>query len=88
MRVKEPARLRRKRMARHYTQRQLAFLVRRSQTTIYLLENGKMKTLGEDLAVALAAYLGEDLEDLFDVEEEKPVPKMETGIKDIRHAAA
>lgn len=69
MRVKDPSALRRKRLNRKYSQRDLAFLVRRSQNTIYLLENGKMKTLSEDLALLLAARLEVEWEDYFELEE-------------------
>ncbi|WP_083504905.1 helix-turn-helix transcriptional regulator [Nesterenkonia jeotgali] len=79
MRVKDPAALRRKRKNRQYTQRELAFLVRRSQTAIFKLENGQMRTLSEDLAVAIAARLGCDWEDLFELEENEIVPKLTPG---------
>lgn len=73
MRVKDPAALRRARKNCHFTQRELAFLVRKSQTAIYALETGRQKTLSEDFAVALAARLGRDWEDLFLLEECAPV---------------
>lgn len=79
MRVKDPAALRRKRKNRRFTQRDLAFLVRRSQSTIYLLENGKMRTLSEGLALSLAARLEVDWEDLFDLQEGESMPSMESG---------
>lgn len=74
MRVKDPQALRRKRLNRKYSQRDLAYLVRRSQNTIYLLENGKMKTLSEDLALLLAARLEVDWEDYFELEENEVAP--------------
>lgn len=76
MRVKDPARIRRWRKQRFYSQRDLAFLVRRSQNTIYLIESGKMPTLSEDLAVAIAARLNVPWEDLFEEETLKPMPKV------------
>lgn len=76
MKVKDPAMIRRWRKQRHYSQRDLAFLVRRSQTTIYHLEKGSMRTLSEDLALAIAARLEVPWEDLFIPEEEKPMPEM------------
>ena len=80
MRVKDPAALKRKRMNRQYSQRDLAFLVRRSQNTIHLLETGKQKTLSEDLAVAIAGRLGVDWEDFFILEEHEVMPPVESGM--------
>lgn len=74
MRVKDPDALRRARKNCHYTQRELAFLVRKSQTAIYALEKGRQETLNEDFAIALAARLNRDWEDLFLLEESKPMP--------------
>lgn len=79
MRVKNPDALRRKRVNRRYSQRDLAMLVKRSQTTIYLLETGQMKTLSEDLALHIAARLDVDWEDYFDLEEHEIMPKMTSG---------
>lgn len=76
MRVKDPAKIRRWRKQRFYSQRDLAFLVRRSQNTIYLIESGKMPTLSEDLAVAIAARLDVPWEDLFEEETLKPMPEV------------
>lgn len=80
MRVKDPAALRRKRKNRQYTQRELAFLVRRSQTAIFKLENGQMRTLSEDLAVSIAARLGCDWEDLFELEEAEVMPRVTNAV--------
>ena len=74
MRVKDPAALRRRRKNKRFSQEDLAHLVRRSQNTISLLELGKMKTLTEDLAVAIAARLECDWEDLFVLEESEVAP--------------
>ena len=84
MRVKDPAQLRRWRKQRHYSQRDLAFLVRRSQAAIHKLEAGTMRTLSEDLALAIAARLDVPWEDLFTAEENKPMPELTSGI----HATA
>lgn len=80
MRVKDPAALRRKRMNRQYSQRDLAYLVRKSQNTISLLETGKMPTLTEDLALLIAARLGVDWEDYFDLEEHEVMPEMQSRV--------
>lgn len=79
MRVKDPAALRRKRLNRRFSQRDLAMLVRRSQTTIHLLETGGMKTLSEDLALHISARLDIDWEDFFLLEEGEVLPKMPNG---------
>lgn len=76
MRVKDPAALRRKRKNRGFSQTELAFLVRRGQQTVSFLETGRMKTLSEDLAVSIAARLGVDWEDLFELEEHEVMPKV------------
>jgi putative transcriptional regulator len=76
MKVKDPAKLRRKRMNRKYSQRDLAFLVKRSQNTIHLLETGGMKTLSEDLALLIAARLDVEWEDYFDLEEHEVMPRV------------
>jgi putative transcriptional regulator len=74
MKVKDPAKLRRKRLNRKFSQRDLAFLVKRSQNTIHLLETGGMKTLSEDLALHIAARLGVEWEEYFDLEEHEVMP--------------
>ncbi|MEW1964665.1 helix-turn-helix transcriptional regulator [Micrococcus sp. NPDC078436] len=79
MRVKDPAALRRRRKNKRFSQGDLAHLVRRSQNTISLLELGKMKTLSEDLAVAIAARLDCDWEDLFLLEEAEVAPTMRSS---------
>lgn len=76
MKVKDPAKLRRKRMNRKYSQRDLAFLVKRSQNTIHLLETGGMKTLSEDLALLIAARLDVEWEDYFNLEEHEVMPRV------------
>jgi putative transcriptional regulator len=47
------------------TQRELAFLARCSQTMIYLLETGRLKTCSDDLALRIVDRLPVDLEDVF-----------------------
>lgn len=79
MKVKDPAALRRKRQNRKYSQRDLAFLVKRSQSTIYLLETGGMKTLSEDLALLIAARLDVDWEDFFTLEEHEVMPSVKSS---------
>lgn len=85
MRVKNPDALRRKRVNRRYSQRDLAMLVKRSQTTIYLLETGQMKTLSEDLALHIAARLDVDWEDFFDLEEHEVMPIMKSSSHSTAH---
>ncbi|MCO4256480.1 helix-turn-helix transcriptional regulator [Pseudarthrobacter cellobiosi] len=74
MKVKDPAMIRRWRQQERFTQRDLAALVRRSQTTIYLLETGGMKTLTEDLAISIASRLHVPWEVLFELEEHEVMP--------------
>ncbi|WP_164911921.1 helix-turn-helix domain-containing protein [Mycobacteroides franklinii] len=69
MRVKDGDRVRRWRKQRHYSQRELAFLVRRTQSTIYLIETNKLRAITEDLALAIAARLDVPWEDLFESHE-------------------
>lgn len=88
MRVKDPAALRRRRKNKHFSQADLAFLVRKSQNTISLLELGKQKTLSEDLAVAIAARLDCDWEDLFVLEERELVPATRSSEYRTREAVA
>lgn len=80
MKVKDPGQLRRWRKQRHFSQRDLAYLVRRTQTTIYRLEAGTLTTITEDLALAIAARLDVPWEDLFEAHErvvEPAVPNAE-----------
>lgn len=87
MRVKDPAKIRRWRRQRHYTQRELAYLVRRSQTAIYALETGKLRTISEDFAIAVAARLDVPWEELFEVNESELLPSMASGTDSIRSTA-
>ncbi|AMS03854.1 helix-turn-helix DNA binding domain protein [Gordonia phage BaxterFox] len=70
MRVKDGGQIRRWRKQRKYSQRELAYLVRRTQSTIYLIETGKLRTVTEDLGIAIAARLDVPWEDLFEAHEE------------------
>ncbi|NOQ62793.1 helix-turn-helix domain-containing protein [Mycolicibacterium fortuitum] len=88
MEVKDPALVRRKRKQKRYSQRELAFLVRRTQTTIHKIENGQLKNITEDLAVALAARLDADWEDLFVAHEESAMPVMSSVSPDGSNTAA
>lgn len=88
MEVIDPARLRRKRKQRRYSQRELGFLVRRTQTTIYKLETGQLKNISEDLAIAIAARLECDWEELFIAREVVVAPGMSSVINDERLESA
>jgi putative transcriptional regulator len=66
MKVRDAAAIRQRRQLRGLSQRELAFLCRPcSQTTIYLLETGRMRTLSPQLAVRVASRLEVDVHDLF-----------------------
>ena len=72
MRVRDGAALRSRRQRMGLSQRELAYLCRPcSQTTIYLLETGRMPTLTPELAVRIAKRLDVSVESLFD-EPESP----------------
>lgn len=88
MQVKDPAMLRRWRKQRRYSQQELAFLVRRSQATIHLLETGKMKNLSEDLAIAIAARLEVPWEDLFELHEVDRIEPVASSASTERQAVA
>lgn len=84
MKVKDPAQIRRLRKGKHYSQHQLAFLVRRSQQSISLIEKGDLKTISEDFAVALAARLDRDWEELFEAKEESSMPAVSNAVHSTR----
>lgn len=84
MKVKDPAAIRRRRQQERFSQRDLAALVRRSQTTIWMLETGQMKTLSEELAIAIASRLHRDWEELFELEEHEVTPATTKASCDIR----
>ncbi|MFR9767105.1 helix-turn-helix transcriptional regulator [Nocardia sp. SC052] len=81
MRIKDPAALRRWRKQKRYTQRELGMLVRRSHTTIYALETGRMKTVTEDLAISIAARLDVPWEELFTAHEDLALPEVSTDAR-------
>jgi putative transcriptional regulator len=61
------------------TQRELAFLARCSQTTIYLLETGRMPTCSDDLALRIVDRLPIDLEDAFEPRDSFRTPPVASG---------
>jgi DNA-binding XRE family transcriptional regulator len=81
MRVKDGgAPIKRARARRRLTQRELAFLARPcSQTTVYLLEKGKMPTLSDELAQRIANRLDVDVEDLFEPRSSSRMPAVSSG---------
>lgn len=85
MKMKDREQMQRGRKRKGLTQGELAFLVGCTQQTISLLETGKMTTLSEDLALAIAKRLGRDWEDLFVACEGSVVPTMESESLTIRH---
>lgn len=76
MHVKDPAQIRRWRKQRRFSQRDLALLVRRSQQSISLIESGKMRNIGEDFAIAIAARLDVPWDELFEQREVVPMPEV------------
>lgn len=88
MRVKDPAQIRRWRRQRHFSQRDLAYLVRRSQTAIYALETGKLRTISEDFAIAVAARLDVPWEDLFEAHDAIVAPTVSNGVSPTAHLAS
>lgn len=85
MRVKNPAALRRRRLNKKYTQRELGYLVKRTHATIGALETGKLKTCTEDLALLICARLDVDWEDYFDLEENEVMPAVQSPKVDKLH---
>lgn len=81
MEVKDPAAIRRGRKSKGFTQRELAYLVKRSHTTIYAIETGRLKAISEDLTCAIAARLERDWEDLFITREIVAMPTVATGLQ-------
>lgn len=74
MKIKDPAAIRRWRKQKRFSQEELAFLVRRDQSTISLIERGGLTTISEDLALAIAARLDVPWDELFILHEEKAMP--------------
>lgn len=87
MQVKDGGQIRRWRKQRRFSQRELAFLVRRTQSTIYLIETGKLRSISEDLAIGIAARLDVPWEDLFDANKVEVVPGVAHGSRATIHAA-
>ncbi len=79
MKVKDPGQIRRLRKQNHFTQRELAMLVKRSQATIWQIEAGKLTNISEDLACSIAGRLGREWEELFTAHEAAAVPVVESG---------
>jgi transcriptional regulator with XRE-family HTH domain len=70
VKVRDAAAIKNRRQGMGYSQRELAFLCRPcSQTTIYLLESGRMPTLSPALAVRIASRLQVPVGTLFDERE-------------------
>lgn len=88
MKVIDPGKIRRWRKQCHFSQRELAFLCRKSQTAIYAVETGKMQTLTEDFAMAIAARLGVPWEELFEAHEVEVVPALTSSQSVTRDKAA
>lgn len=80
MRVIDPAKIRRWRKQRHYSQDELAYLVGRSQQSISLIERGQLRTISEDFAIALASRLDVPWEDLFEAHESETMPAVSTAV--------
>ncbi|MFE3105971.1 helix-turn-helix transcriptional regulator [Nocardia tengchongensis] len=85
MRVKDGGQIRRWRRQKRFSQRELAYLVRRTQNTIYLIESGKLRSISEDLAVAIASRLEVPWEDLFDVCDVQVMPSVAHGTRSMIH---
>lgn len=86
VKVKDPSMLRRWRRQENLSQQQLAYLVKRSQTTIHLLETGRMARLSEELAIALALRLKRPWDELFELEEDEKLSRGAAARKRIGYA--
>ncbi|MGL4172632.1 MAG: helix-turn-helix transcriptional regulator [Actinomycetota bacterium] len=72
MRVRDGAAIKRRRLERGLSQRELAYLARPcSQTTIYLVETERLHNLNDDLATRIARRLDIAVDALFHVEEKE-----------------
>lgn len=78
MQVRDPGLIRRWRKQKRYSQRELAFLVRRSQATIWQIEDGRLRSISEDLALAIAVRLEVPWEELFVAQVHEPASKVES----------
>ncbi|MEJ9078812.1 helix-turn-helix transcriptional regulator [Gordonia malaquae] len=59
-----------------FSQRELGYLVKRTHTTIYKIENGILTNISEDLALDIADRLDVPWEDLFIAHEVVVAPTM------------
>lgn len=87
MRVRDPQALKRWRERRGLSQRDLAFLCKCTQNTIYLLESGRMATCSEDLALTVARRLDVPWENLFEAREDAGVRRVSNVTSDARRNA-
>lgn len=81
MKVRDGSVVKRWRERRHYTQRDLAYLVRCSQNTISLIEVGKLPTVSEHLALDIAKRLDVPWEDLFEQRDNARVQRVVNGAR-------
>ena len=92
MRRKEDgAAIKRARLAAGLSQGELAYLVQRSHTTIYLLEKGGprgMANCSEDLAREIARRLHRSVEDLFEERQSPRAGAVATGKRAVSVGAA
>jgi putative transcriptional regulator len=80
MRVLDPAALKRARKIMRWTQREVADACGRTQTTIYLLETGRQRTLKESLAIDLTRILDLNFERVFDDTEDSVLATIASGV--------
>lgn len=85
MEIRDPELIRRRRLAKRFTQRDVAHLARRSQAAVQQVETGKMKTISEAFAMGIAFALDCDWEDLFIDHEHTTAPKVEDGTRNATH---
>ena len=87
MRPLSGEKLKRRRLARGFTQYEMAALCKCSQAAISGLETGNLKQCSEDLARVMCKWLGRDIDELFVV---SPTSRKErvTNAKGVKHAPA
>lgn len=88
MKVRDGQAIRRCRLMKHYTQRDMASLCNCSQNAIHLIESGKMTTLSESLAIEIARRLEVPWENLFEPREAATTPAVTTGARTTRRRVA
>lgn len=81
MRVKDGERIKMWRKRRGLSQRDLAYLARCSQNAISLIEQAKLTTLSEDLALEIARRLDVPWEDLFEARESSGMRRLAHGAR-------